>query len=261
MGNEHLAANTLRILSKNKSITPITGSIITNGGIGCYNINIEADLTCNTISSQKISTDVLELEYIKISHGIIPTKPIDIGTTNFRWNTLFTNNITSKEINTNFLNINNQFVITNNIKCNMPIIINDKLQIGIKYPYFVVDGNIKMMNNFIEITNSKIKIKGELETEDIIINKFLSIEPESITIENDCIVDVISSIMILNIKNNVNLTLNINMGRLNYCLVDFILENINDYNVTICLDTNVIIQKSFRILFIKNKNEIITKLI
>ena len=260
-----LTANSLKIIGKNKSISPITGSIITNGGIGCYNIFCESNIVASNITSTgdiNIQENLNINGSIKVKDSIYPINNIGkLGLDKLRWDEIFGKNLDITGIislgnkhnieseifeksNDNLsdnINKNNSINDSPLLEITDKITINSDIELLNNFKDFVkinnnnikVNGNIFVNNIFRLIGNNKLEIKGNISTENLIINNFCCIKPEYVTIDKEeYVLDIQSSIMILNIR--MNTTLNFELqANIDNILVKLIFINHGNYKVKI----------------------------
>jgi hypothetical protein len=113
---EHISVGTCKILSKDKSNSFNSGSLIVLGGIGCgENLHVKHSVLCNEIGLNDNTISFKNDNYIKFYNNIIPeNNSVSIGDSNNSWNSIFSRNLIFKNsLVGNNVNIQNLNVDTN----------------------------------------------------------------------------------------------------------------------------------------------------
>mgnify|MGYP001389020134 CR=1 FL=1 len=186
---EHISIGTCKILSKEKSNSFNSGSLIVQGGIGCgENLNVKNSVLCNDIG---LNDSVISFEnnnYLKFYNNIIPNNnSISIGSQNDPWYSIFSKNLIFKNsLVGNNVNIQNLNVDTNCLLGSNSIL----LKKGIHECLLDIDSR----NNIVTFKSPKVSFKDTETKEDI-----MNINTDNIEINS-----------VLNIKNENNVMISFN---------------------------------------------------
>jgi hypothetical protein len=261
MNNQHsLSGSSLHIHSTKKSLKASDGSITTNGGIGIgKNLCVNDEIIAGELIS-RTNLKVGENIYVPgevYANKIIPINSLSIGTNTKKVDECFiktinSNKIITKEINMYGLDVTNEVSLCTNDN-GQPII-----YIGHTVPNtMIINGNIIILNNnreaFININqNNEMNINGNLNCNNLFIENFITIKPQTIKKISDFI-EINSSIVLLEINSVIITTLKINSD-FNNILCKIILKKKKNKENTITINYNT---DSFNLLNIGDYIELL----
>ncbi len=231
-----ITANQIKIISKTKSTSHLNGSITTNGGIGCVNIYCECDINAKTIYSNCLFTEQLNFTgNLIVNKNIYPkTNVNNIGSSDLRWNNIYTNNLDAiGHIVLGLKNDEPQIEIDEQIIINSDIIMmhNTENIVKITNNNININGDVNINNILKIVGNNKVQVKGKFIAETVKINNFVEITPQIICIDKlnyDIIIQ--SSVIVLKLKINSNIKFKINENTKNI-LIKFIIIESGDYQI------------------------------
>ena len=169
---EHISVGTCKILSKDKSDSFRSGSLIVQGGIGCgENLHVKQSIFCNDIGNNQNIISFKNEDYVKFYNNIIPNNnQISLGNNKEVWNSVFSRNIIFKNSlignNVNIQNINvdsncllgsNSILLKRGIEECLLNIDSRKCNITFKSPN-VLFQNFETKDNLMDINNNSIDI-------------------------------------------------------------------------------------------------------
>lgn len=158
--NEDVAFNSLKLASKEESFSKNSGTLIVNGGIGCKkSINCENLITECFLNNKSaiFKNDVSIYKNLKVNiiTPIEDDEPSSIGTSDNRFNDIYSNNF-----DTNNIYVNN-LVSTNTLKTNYQFV-NNSAEIG-KNDKGNIMMNINDENNTITTNSDIFKVRNNNE--------------------------------------------------------------------------------------------------
>lgn len=291
---EHISVGTCKILSKEKSNSFNSGSLVVQGGIGCgENLYVKKSILCKNIGSDK---NIISFENnIKFYNNIIPeNNQISFGNNKeffnsiFSRNLIFKNSLVGNNVNIQNLNVDNNCLLGSN---------NNKLKRGIEECLLNIDSrkncitfnspDIKFKdpetnNTLLEIRNDsinfesiininnedetivsfnpidkKVLINGELFVSSNIIKSF-----RKISVGNGDKLNLDTEILLLKIDSSCDISLNLKTDNLTIGTTKKIIIYYNINNININLDDLITLNKEssgIEILFDGKKWIIISK--
>lgn len=209
-----LSANQIKIIGHTKSTSSTTGSLTTNGGIGCVNLFCDKSIITESLA---VTKDVCVQDNLNINGNINTRGNIlsngknTIGEDENRFDNVFSKNLdVSDNITLGTDSDNNPLLeITEKVIINSDIELLNKNDILLKTDKNNINiyGNININNAVKLIGNNRIDIQNDLFVKEIIVNNLIKIKPKYITIDCfDFLLDVDASLYIINLKIETNIT-------------------------------------------------------
>lgn len=219
---EHISIGTCKILSKEKSNSFNSGSLIVQGGIGCgENLHVKHSVLCNDIGLNDNIISFKNDNFIKFYNNILPEdSSISIGDPNNSWNSIFSRNLIFKNsLVGNNVNVQNLNVDTNCLLGSNSVL----LKRGIHECLL----NIDSRNSNVSFKSPEVSFKNHETKEDI-----LNINSDNVEISS-----------ILNIKHDDNIMMSFNP-----------IDRRALINGELFVASNII--KSFKKISVKNSSEL-----
>ena len=266
---EHISMGTCKILSKEKSDSFNSGSLIVQGGIGCgKNLHVKHSILCDDIGLNENIISFKNENFIKFYNNIIPDdSSISIGNSNKSWNSIFSRNLVFKNslvgnnVNIQNLNVDNNCLLGSNSvllkkgihECLVNIDSRNS-QVIFKSPE-VSFQNYENKENILNINSNNIEINSilNIKNNDNIIMTFNPIERRAlingelfvassiiksfkkITLKNSCQLDLDSEINLFKLESNDNIKINLSTDDVTIGVTRKIIiyNNINEIYVNI----------------------------
>lgn len=261
---EHISIGTCKILSKEKSNSFNSGSLIVQGGIGCgENLHVKHSVLCNDIGLNDNIISFKNDNYIKFYNNIIPEdNSVSIGDPNNSWNSIFSRNLIFKNsLVGNNINVQNLNVDTNCLLGSNSILLkkgihecllnidsrNSKVTFKSPVVNFI---NHETKNDILNVNSNNIEINSilNIKNNDTIMMSFNPYDKRAL-INGELFVasNIIKSFKKLSIKNSMELNLD---SEINLLKID------SDCNLTLSLSTeNVTIGVTRKIIIYSNTND------